>query len=160
MTSEAPKYVNVVTMAKHPNSHSPNTKSQVQANTNQNIRLDKWLWACRFYKTRAIAKAAIDGGKVQYEGHKTKPGRSVQLGDIVKLRQGFDEKRVTILALSERRQSATIAQTFYQETDESIQKRLEIANLRKIAAPATQGKPDKKQRRQIHRFKRQKEDNE
>jgi len=118
------------------------------------IRLDKWLWACRFYKTRAIAKAAIDGGKVHYDGNKAKPGRIVQLGDTVKFRQGFDEKIVIVSALSDKRQSATIAQTLYQETTESIKKREEITRLRKLAAPSTQGKPDKKQRRQIHRFKR------
>ncbi len=142
-------------MTKHRNS-----SSQSPERTHVSIRLDKWLWACRFYKTRAIAKAAIDGGKVQYEGNKPKPGRAVQLGDLVKLRQGFDEKLVTVLDLSDRRQSATIAQTLYQETAESILKRQEIANLRKLAAPSTQGKPDKKQRRQIHRFKRQKDDSE
>lgn len=120
------------------------------------IRLDKWLWACRFYKTRAIAKAAIEGGKIQYDGNKPKPSKIVSVGDRIKLRQGFDEKMVLVTALSDRRQSAPIAQTLYQETKESVQKREQIANLRKIAAPSTQGKPDKKQRRQIHRFKRQK----
>lgn len=117
------------------------------------IRLDKWLWACRFYKTRALAKAAIEGGKVHYLGTKPKPGKSVQVGDEVKLRQGFDEKIVYVVALSDRRQSATIAQGLYKETSESIKKRVEITNLRKLSAPSTQGKPDKKQRRQIHRFK-------
>ena len=122
-------------------------------NKNEGIRLDKWLWACRFYKTRAISKAAIDGGKIHYNGNKPKPGKIVQLGDTIKLRQGFDEKTVIVAALSDRRQSATIAQTLYQETIESTQKRQEIARLRKLSAPSTQGKPDKKQRRQIHRFK-------
>ncbi len=134
------------------------TSSQAIEPTASNIRLDKWLWACRFYKTRAIAKAAIDGGKIQYQGNKPKAGKTVKLGDTVKLRQGYDEKIVTVIGLSDRRQSATIAQSLYQETKESIQKRQEIANLRKMAAPSTQGKPDKKQRRQIHRFKRQKND--
>lgn len=119
----------------------------------QSVRLDKWLWACRFYKTRAIAKTAIDGGKVQYEGVKPKPGKAVHIGDYVKLKQGVDEKTVVVEALSDRRQSATIAQALYKETSESIKKRQEIADLRKLAAPSTQGKPDKKQRRQIHRFK-------
>ncbi|MBV1911944.1 MAG: RNA-binding protein [Kangiellaceae bacterium] len=117
------------------------------------VRLDKWLWACRFYKTRAIAKAAIEGGKVHYEGTKPKPSKLIQIGDEVKLRQGFDEKTIKVVNLSNRRQSATIAQTLYQETDRSIQMRQEIANLRKLSAPSTQGKPDKKQRRQIHRFR-------
>lgn len=147
-------------MTNHRNSHPLNANSASPEGSSQSVRLDKWLWACRFYKTRAIAKAAIDSGKVQYEGIKAKPGRSVQLGDSVKLRQGFDDKIVTVIALSDRRQSATVAQTLYQESDESIQKRQETANLRKISAPGTQGKPDKKQRRQIHRFKRREEDSE
>jgi ribosome-associated heat shock protein Hsp15 len=117
------------------------------------VRLDKWLWACRFFKTRTLAKTAIDGGKVEYQGSKPKPGRAVQLGDRVKVKQGYDDKTVIVKGLSERRQSASIAQELYQETNESINKRLEISNLRKLAAPSTQGKPDKKQRRQIHRFK-------
>ena len=118
-----------------------------------NVRLDKWLWACRFYKTRAIAKTAIDGGKVHYDGNKAKPSKIVQIDDTIKLRQGFEEKIVKVIALSDKRQSATIAQTLYKETQESINKRQEIAQMRKLAAPSTQGKPDKKQRRQIHRFK-------
>ncbi len=117
------------------------------------VRLDKWLWACRFYKTRAIAKHAIEAGKIQYRDQKSKPGRLVSIGDWIKLRQGFDEKTVIIKALSDKRASASIAQALYEETEESIAKRQEIANLRKLATPATQGKPDKKQRRQIHRFK-------
>lgn len=119
----------------------------------QKIRLDKWLWACRFYKTRAIAKSAIDGGKVHYEGQKPKPGKIVQIGDTIKLRQGFNEKTVIVKALSDQRGSATIAQTLYEETAESIKKREEIAQMRKLSAPQTGGKPDKKQRRLIHRFK-------
>lgn len=118
-----------------------------------NVRLDKWLWACRFYKTRAIAKTAIDGGKVHYDGSKAKPSKTVQIGDSIKLRQGFDEKTIKVVALSDRRQSATVAQSLYTETQESVNKRHEIAQMRKLAAPSTQGKPDKKQRRQIHRFK-------
>jgi len=130
----------------------------VTDNKNESIRLDKWLWACRFYKTRAISKAAIEGGKINYNDSKPKPGKIVQLGDTIKLRQGFDEKTVIVAALSDRRQSATIAQTLYRETPESIQKREEVATLRKLSAPSTQGKPDKKQRRQIHRFKNYNED--
>ncbi len=138
---------------RNPMKSSKNSVKNPHKTENQAIRIDKWLWACRFYKTRAIAKTAIDGGKVEYNGHKCKPSRCVALGDQVKLRQGFDEKTVIITGLSERRQSASIAQTLYKETEESIQKRLQIAEMRKIGAPKTQGKPDKKQRRQIHRFK-------
>lgn len=117
------------------------------------IRIDKWLWACRFYKTRAIAKAAIEGGKVQYQGQKPKPGKIIQVGEEVKLRQGYDEKTVIIIELSDRRQSAPIAQTLYRETEESILKREEVTQMRKLSAPSTTGRPDKKQRRLIHKFK-------
>ncbi|MET1256735.1 ribosome-associated heat shock protein Hsp15 [Aliikangiella maris] len=117
------------------------------------IRLDKWLWACRFYKTRAIAKAAIEGGKVHCEGQKPKPGKIIQIGDTIKLRQGFDEKTVVVKELSEQRGPAKIAQTLYEETPESIEKREQMTMMRKMAAPITQRKPDKKQRRAIHRFK-------
>jgi len=117
------------------------------------IRIDKWLWACRFYKTRAIAKAAIEGGKVHYQGQKPKPGKIIKIGELVKLRQGHDERTVVVLELSDRRQSAPIAQTLYKETAESIIKREEITQMRKLAAPSTTGRPDKKQRRMIHRFK-------
>ncbi len=117
------------------------------------IRLDKWLWACRFYKTRALAKQAIEGGKVHYEGIKPKTGKIIKVGDKVKLRQGFDEKTVIIAELSDIRRNATFAQTLYQETQDSVIKRQEITQMRKLSAPSTQGKPDKKQRRQIHRFK-------
>ena len=120
---------------------------------NNKVRLDKWLWACRFYKTRAIAKAAIDGGKVHYEGQKPKPGKIVQLEDTVKLRQGFNEKTVIVKGLSDNRGPAKVAQALYEETPESIRKREEIAQMRKLSAPATTGRPDKKQRRMIHRFK-------
>lgn len=117
------------------------------------IRLDKWLWACRFYKTRALAKAAIEGGKVHYQGHKPKPGKSVQTGDEIKLRQGFDEKTVVVKKLSDQRGSAPIAQTLYQETAASLEKRQQITAMRKLSAPTTSGRPNKKQRRLIHRFK-------
>ena len=117
------------------------------------IRLDKWLWACRFYKTRALSKAAIESGKVHYQGKKSKPGKIIQVGELVKLRQGHDEKTLIIVELSDKRQSAPVAQTLYNETDESILKRAEITQLRKLSAPLTTGRPDKKQRRMIHRFK-------
>ena len=117
------------------------------------VRLDKWLWACRFYKTRALAKSAIEGGKVHYESQKPKPGKIVQTGEIVKLRQGFDEKTVIVKGLSDKRGPAKVAQELYEETPESIKKREEITQMRKLSAPSTSGRPDKKQRRLIHRFK-------
>lgn len=119
------------------------------------LRLDKWLWAARFYKTRSLAKQAIDGGKVSCEGGRCKPGKEVEAGMEVRLRQGFDEKTIIIKALSEQRRGAPEAQLLYEETDESIEARLKEAAQRK-AAPSLatpSGKPNKRDRRLIHRFK-------
>jgi len=119
------------------------------------LRLDKWLWAARFYKTRSVAKQAIDGGKVYCEGSRCKPGKEVEVGMKIRLRQGFDEKTVTIKALSEQRRGAPEAQRLYEETEESIEERLKQAAQRKAQpslGPST-GKPNKKDRRLIHRFK-------
>lgn len=119
------------------------------------LRLDKWLWAARFYKTRSLAKQAIDGGKVYCEGNRCKPGKEVETGMEIRLRQGFDEKTVVIEALSEHRRGAPEAQLLYEETPESIEARLKQAAERKaqpsFGPPA--GKPNKKDRRLIHRFK-------
>ncbi len=79
-------------------------------------RLDKWLWAARFYRTRAIAKQMIDGGKVFYNGQRAKSGKAVAVGDSIKIRQGFDEKEVIVIALADTRRDATFAQTLYEET--------------------------------------------
>ena len=81
------------------------------------IRLDKWLWAARFYRTRAIAKQMIDGGKIFYNGQRTKSGKAVSIGDIIKIRQGFEEKEITVIALADKRSDATFAQTLYQESN-------------------------------------------
>ena len=119
------------------------------------LRLDKWLWAARFYKTRSVAKQAIDGGKVYREGGRCKPGKEVEIGMEIRLRQGFDEKTVTIKALSDHRRGAPEAQLLYEETKESIEIRLERRAQRKAQpslGPAA-GKPNKKNRRLIHRFK-------
>ncbi|MBL4573636.1 MAG: hypothetical protein JKY86_11255 [Gammaproteobacteria bacterium] len=128
--------------------------------TNKNIelrrlRLDKWLWSARFYKTRSVAKQAIDGGKVSCEGSRCKPGKEVEIGMEIRLRQGFDEKTVTIKVLSEQRRGAPEAQLMYEESEESIESRLKLAAQRKAQpshGPST-GKPNKKNRRLIHRFK-------
>lgn len=123
---------------------------------NTSPRLDKWLWAARFYKTRAIAKQMIDGGKVFYNGQRSKSGKSVAIGDIIKIRQGFEEKEVTIIALADKRKDATFAQTLYLETPSSTETREKNALARKqgiLLSPASLNKPDKKQRRQIRQFK-------
>lgn len=125
-------------------------------NVSSSTRLDKWLWSARFYKTRAIAKQMIDGGKVFYNGQRTKSGKAVAIGDTVSVRQGFEEKEVIVVALAEKRQDAAFAQTLYEETKESAQRRERNALARKqgiLLSPASDHKPDKKQRRQIRQLK-------
>ncbi|MFT6667993.1 MAG: ribosome-associated heat shock protein Hsp15 [Cognaticolwellia sp.] len=128
--------------------------------SNQSTRLDKWLWAARFYKTRAIAKQMIDGGKVFYNGQRSKSGKAVVLGDRITIRQGFEEKHVIVIALADKRRDATFAQTLYQETTESIETREKNNLARKqgiLLSPASDTKPDKKQRRQIRQIRHLKE---
>ena len=118
------------------------------------VRIDKWLWAARFYKTRAQAKEAIEGGKVHCEGLRVKVSKEVKLGMVFTLRQGFDEKTVVVKALSEVRGPATVAQTLYEETPESQEARALRQQERKdqnLAHP--DHRPNKKERRQIHKFK-------
>ena len=118
------------------------------------IRLDKWLWAARFYKTRALAKKAIEGGKVHFQGQKTKVSKAVSIGDIYQVQQSHVKKTIVVEALDEVRKSATEAQKLYTETSESIEKREKEALLRKRASLQSHQKPTKKQRRQIIGFKR------
>jgi len=120
------------------------------------IRLDKWLWAARFYKTRALAKQMIDGGKVFYNGQRTKSGKAVSLGDKVLLRQSYEEREVIVIALAEVRRDASFAQTLYQETPTSVTAREKNALARQqgiLLSPASDTKPDKKQRRKLRQFK-------
>lgn len=120
------------------------------------VRLDKWLWAARFFKTRSLAKAAIDGGKVHLERQRVKVSKEIAVGDTLQIRQGWDEKVVTVLHLSDQRRGAAEAQLLYRETADSVARREEQALARKAAGgmidrPAQ--RPNKQQRRQIHRFK-------
>ncbi len=128
-------------------------------NTSDGIRLDKWLWAARFYKTRSIARNMVDGGKVQYNGQRSKPSKLVEVGAEIKLRQGNNEEITVIIeVLSDQRRGAPVAQTLYQETQDSIKQREENAKLRKLnslGSPHPDKRPDKKQRRDIMRFKQQ-----
>lgn len=121
------------------------------------VRLDKWLWAARFYKTRALAKEAIEGGKVHCRGERCKPSKEPKVGDELVIRAGYDERTVVIEQLSAVRRGAPQAQQLYRETDDSIIAREKAADLRKAGAVGiqTDGRPNKKQRRQIHRFKDQ-----
>ncbi|EKO4005558.1 ribosome-associated heat shock protein Hsp15 [Vibrio fluvialis] len=121
------------------------------------VRLDKWLWAARFYKTRSLARNMVDGGKIHYNGQRTKPSKLVEVGAIITLRQGNEEKTVVIERVSEQRRGAPEAQTLYSETAESVVKRERMALARKLNAtnPAPDRRPDKKQRRDLLKFKHQ-----
>jgi ribosome-associated heat shock protein Hsp15 len=120
------------------------------------LRLDKWLWAARFFKTRSLAKAAIEGGKVRLDGQRVKVSKEISVGDTLQVRQGWDEKVVVVQALSDQRRGAPEAQALYRETEESLDKREAEAAARKAAGGMIERpahRPTKKQRRQIHRFK-------
>lgn len=124
--------------------------------TDQPVRFDKWLWAARFFKTRALAKQAIEGGKVHYNGARSKPSRAVELEAVLIIRQGWDEKTVIVKALSDQRRGADVASLLYEETLDSISKRTLNAEQRKLqraTLAAPEHRPNKKQRRQIVRFK-------
>lgn len=121
-----------------------------------NMRLDKFLWAARFAKTRSVARDLVQSGKVTVNGQKVKPAKTVQVGDVVKCPRGNDVYEIEILALSEQRRSAAEAAKLYQETAESQTKREAQAELRKLNAlynPHPDTKPDKKQRRDLLKFK-------
>ena len=126
------------------------------ATTDKPVRLDKWLWAARFFKTRALAKAAIENGRVFYDGVKPKPSRNLETGAELVIKQGFEQKTVIVSGLSDQRRGAKDAALLYYETEQSIQQREQRAIDRKhinAGLPISDGRPTKKQRRQIHRFK-------
>ena len=122
------------------------------------MRLDKWLWAARFYKTRSLAADEIDRGRVSVNGQGAKPSREVKPGDRLTLRQGPVQREVDIAALSRMRGPAPVAQTLYVETAESIARRQAAEQARRLAAePAdslTQGRPTKRDRRQLADWQR------
>lgn len=120
------------------------------------LRVDKWLWAARFFKTRSLAKAAIEGGKVQIDGQRIKVSREISVGEQLRIRQGWDERDVEVLVLSDQRRGAPDAQLLYRESAESIERREQTAQARKLAGGMTERtarRPDKRARRQIHRFR-------
>lgn len=126
--------------------------------TNDSVRLDKWLWAARFFKTRALARDAVQAGKVHYNGQRSKPGKAVELGALLRIPAGYDVKDVEILEIYDKRRAAPLAQKMYRETAPSMLKRQENAEARKAQAfhnPRPENRPDKKQRRELIRFKHQ-----
>ena len=121
------------------------------------VRLDKWLWACRFFKTRALAKKEIDGGRVQVNGQKAKPSKELTGGEKVSFWRGWDRCTVEVIELRQQRRSAADVAGWYRETKESAENREKHALERKAARESVRfddRRPSKKQRRQIHRFKR------
>lgn len=122
------------------------------------VRLDIWLWACRFFKTRSLCKQAIDGGKVEVNASRGKASKAVSIGDRVSISRGQEKMQVIVIALAEKRGPASIAQQLYEETEESRkarEKQAEIRHLNQASISPARHRPDKKQRRQIHRFKNQ-----
>lgn len=124
------------------------------------VRLDKWLWAARFFKTRAIASEAVDGGKVHLNGERVKRSKSVRVGDEVQIRSGPYEHRVVVQALSERRGPATEAATLYEERRESVAERERLQAQRRLEATAVvrdAARPSKRDRRQIDELRRRRD---
>ncbi len=121
------------------------------------VRVDKWLWAARFFKTRTLAKTAIEGGKVQIDGQRLKVSREIGPGDILRVRQGWDEREIIVTAVSDQRRGAPIAQTLYEETPESMARRARAAEARKAAGTMAKPsqKPGKHERKALERLRKQ-----
>lgn len=120
------------------------------------VRIDKWLWAARFFKTRALAAKACELGRISSNGQLAKPARDVRIGDMLHIRNEGGEFQVEVLLLSEMRGPAAVAQTLYRETDESRERRLKIAEERKAMKQfetLPEGRPSKRDRREINRFR-------
>jgi len=121
------------------------------------VRIDKWLWAARFFKTRSLAAQAVSGGKVQLNGQRVKPARTVKPGDELEIHKSGLEYQVHIVGVSERRGPAVVAQTLYQESEQSVRRREALREQHRLAgasAPHPQHRPDKKARRQLRDMKR------
>lgn len=126
--------------------------------TPDKVRIDKWLWAARFFKTRSIASTAVDAGHVSLNGDRVKPARMVKTGDQLRILTAHGEFEITVLALSEQRGPAERAQTLYEESEQSLEKRTRLAEEKTLSPavfPASKGRPTKKWRRQLHLFERQ-----
>lgn len=120
------------------------------------MRADKWLWAARFFKTRALAVRACDLGRVECGGHIVKPSREIRVGDLLQVKNDSGTFQVKVLVLSEMRGPASVAQTLYEETEESKQLRLKTAEERKMMPhfeALREGRPSKRDRRELERFR-------
>lgn len=122
------------------------------------LRVDKWLWAARFFKTRSIAKTAIEGGKVHLSGQRVKVSREICVGEVLVIKQGWDEREIIVKALSDKRGPAPAAKILYAETDASIARREHEAQARKAAGGAVArptNKPGKHERKALERLRKQ-----
>lgn len=142
-------------MSKHNKNHNQPSHSEPDA---VRMRVDKWLWAARFYRTRNLAKEAIESGRVHYAGSRVKTSKEIAVGDELQIRQGsataMTEKTVIVEALTMQRGNATAAQVLYSETEESENRRAYYSEQRKLANLARpDNKPNKKERRDLQRFK-------
>ncbi len=119
------------------------------------VRLDKWLWAARFFKTRGLAAEAINGGKVHVDDTRVKSSKKIKVGMVITLSMAHSTRTVIVEKLRDKRGPASIAQTMYEETAESLQRQEEMAELRRLNVqfPKSINKPNKKERRQIRQFK-------
>ena len=125
------------------------------AGAEEKVRIDKWLWAARFFKTRSLAAKAVSGGHVHLNGKRIKPARTVQVGDELQIRRGLSEFVVFVESLSSRRGPAVQARTLYRETEESEQRRQMAAEERRLKpdqAVSPNRRPDKRDRRKIRKF--------
>ena len=130
-------------------------KPKVRSELNE-LRLDKWLWAARIFKTRALAVEAINGGKVHLNNVRVKPSRMVHIGDELDVTRGVDRYQLTIEGLNDKRRPAKEAQLLYTESEESIKKReadIEMRKIQNASMVRPERKPNKKQRRRIIKFK-------
>ncbi|MGC2111318.1 MAG: RNA-binding S4 domain-containing protein [Candidatus Korobacteraceae bacterium] len=120
------------------------------------VRIDKWLWAARFFKTRSLAARACDLGRIQSNQQPVKPAREVRIGDLLEIKTDSGDFEVKVLLLSEVRGPASVAQTLYEETEAGREARLKAAQERKTMrdfAPAPEGRPSKRDRRRIIQFR-------
>jgi ribosome-associated heat shock protein Hsp15 len=128
---------------------------KAESNELGRLRIDKWLWAARFYKTRSLAARAVEGGKVKLNGERAKPGKGVRPGDRLEVRSGELQWLVEVRAVSGRRGSASEAAKLYAEDEESRSRREQMLLMRRAGphpAHGTHGRPTKRDRRMIHRF--------
>jgi ribosome-associated heat shock protein Hsp15 len=120
------------------------------------VRIDKWLWAARFFKTRALAARACELGRIESNGQQAKPARDVRVSDLLQIRNDSGTFQVEVLLLSEMRGPAAVAQTLYRETDASRELRQKLAEERKAMPPLDtwpEGRPSKRDRREINRLR-------